>query len=105
MCPKKSSVRLFSPEVGAEVPENLAQQNLFDHDWLSNHIDLEKLVQQVTPLSRAVFFLHEVEGYSHREIGQFFGKSTSFSKVTLSRTYTKLRRLALPAKQGRHDAS
>ena len=91
--------------VGAEVPENRAHQNLFDQDWLSNHIDLEKLVQQVTPLSRAVFFLHEVEGYSHKEIGQFFGKSTSFSKVTLSRTYTKLRQLAVPSKQGRHDAS
>ena len=38
--------------------------------------------------------LHEVEGYSHQEIGDMFGLSESFSKVTLSRAFEKLKIIA-----------
>ena len=68
--------------VGGSDLEIPVDASLFDRDWLANCIDLEKLVEQLNPLSRAVFSLHEIEGYNHTEIAQMFGKSLSFSKVT-----------------------
>lgn len=85
--------------VGNNVLENTTDVSLFDHNWLDNRIDLEKLIQQLSPLSRAVFFLHEIEGYTHKEIAQLFDKSVSFSKVTLSRAYALLRQVAIAEKQ------
>ncbi len=40
---------------------------------------------------RAVVWLHDVEGYKHKEIAGLFGKTESFSKTRLSRARTKLR--------------
>jgi DNA-directed RNA polymerase specialized sigma24 family protein len=38
-----------------------------------------------------VLMLHQVDGYKHEEIANMFGKSISFSKVTLNRAFKKLR--------------
>jgi RNA polymerase sigma-70 factor (ECF subfamily) len=38
-----------------------------------------------------VVWLHDVEGYNHREIAGLFGKTESFSKTRLSRARAKLR--------------
>ena len=54
-------------------------------------VDLSAVLREYDSLTRAVIWLHEVEGYSHREIGQVFGKSASFSKTRLSRAlYSQL---------------
>ena len=45
------------------------------------------------PVSRAVVWLHDVEGYTHREIGEALGRTTSFSKSQLARAYHRLRQL------------
>ena len=90
--------------LGNEVLENTSNSDLFDHNWLENRIDFEMLIQQLSPLFRAVFTLHEIEGYSHKEIAKLFSKSVSFSKVRLSRTYMNLKQLALSAKQEQPDA-
>jgi len=74
--------------------DDLSQQectDLFDCNWLESCLDLETLTNQLSVTSRAVFMLHEVEGYNHKEIANFFNKSESFSKVTLSRAYIALR--------------
>lgn len=91
--------------VGDNDVENLSSPSLFDSDWLANCIDLENLVMQLNPLSRAVFTLHEIEGYTHKEIAQMFGKSVSYSKVTLSRAYAQLEHLATAVKQDNKNAS
>jgi RNA polymerase sigma-70 factor (ECF subfamily) len=44
-------------------------------------------------VSRAVVWLHDVEGFTHKEIAGLLGKSESFSKSQLSRAYQKLRPL------------
>lgn len=75
--------------------DGLSDPALFDRDWLANCIDLENLISQLKPLSRAVFSLHEIEGYTHKDIARLFDKSESFSKVTLSRAYANLKQLAL----------
>ncbi|HZO21619.1 MAG TPA: sigma-70 family RNA polymerase sigma factor [Steroidobacteraceae bacterium] len=54
-------------------------------------LDLERALASLTPTARAVVWLFEVEGYSHQEIGQAFGRSLSFSKSQLARAHGKLR--------------
>lgn len=39
-----------------------------------------------------VFLLHDVEGYTHEEIGRTLGVQTGTSKAQLSRARAKLRR-------------
>ena len=54
-------------------------------------IDLDSALGTLPPVSRAVVWLHDVEGYTHKEIASLLGKSESFSKSQLSRAYQKLR--------------
>jgi RNA polymerase sigma factor (sigma-70 family) len=54
-------------------------------------VDLERALASLAPTARAVVWLFEVEGYSHEEIAQSFGRSVSFSKSQLARAHTKLR--------------
>ena len=42
--------------------------------------------------SRAVVWLHDVEGYTHEEIAGMMGKTASFSKSQLARAHARLRR-------------
>ncbi len=55
-------------------------------------IDLEKVLSQLPTTARSVVWLHDVEGYTHREIAEMMGKSESFSKSQLARAYEKLRK-------------
>jgi RNA polymerase sigma factor (sigma-70 family) len=59
--------------------------------WWETCKDLEKLTQRLSGDARAVLFLHELEGYSHKDIAALFGKSESFSKQTLYRAFKQLR--------------
>jgi DNA-directed RNA polymerase specialized sigma24 family protein len=40
-----------------------------------------------------VVWLYDVEGYTHQEIGEMMGRTTSFSKSQLSRAHQRLREL------------
>jgi RNA polymerase sigma-70 factor (ECF subfamily) len=54
-------------------------------------IDLDAALATLPPVSRAVIWLHDVEGFTHREIAELMGKTESFSKSQLSRAYQRLR--------------
>ena len=54
-------------------------------------MDLESALAQLGPEDRAVVWLHDVEGYNHREIADLFSKTESFSKTRLSRARSRLR--------------
>lgn len=56
-------------------------------------LDLDAALAQLPPVGRAVVWLHDVEGFTHREIADFMGKTESFSKSQLSRAYQRLRPL------------
>jgi len=56
-------------------------------------IDLERAFEQLSATSRAVVWLHDVEGYTHEEIAEQMGKTVSFSKSQLARAHARLRRL------------
>ena len=54
-------------------------------------IDLDAALANLPEIGRTVVWLHDVEGYTHREIAELMGRSESFSKSQLSRAYQKLR--------------
>ncbi len=54
---------------------------------------LEKALMTLPALSRAVVWLHDVEGFTHADIGFALGKTPSFSKSQLSRAHRRLRDL------------
>ncbi len=54
-------------------------------------IDLERAFERLSETSRAVVWLHDVEGYTHEEIGELMGKTVSFSKSQLARAHARLR--------------
>ncbi len=56
-------------------------------------LDLDAALGTLSPLARAVVWLHDVEGFTHREIADAMGKTESFSKSQLSRAYQRLRPL------------
>lgn len=57
--------------------------------------DLEALLDRLPAISRAVLWLHDVEGYTHQEIATMLGRSPSFSKSQLARSHARLRAMAV----------
>ncbi|NJD31036.1 MAG: sigma-70 family RNA polymerase sigma factor [Gammaproteobacteria bacterium] len=59
-------------------------------------LDLERALAQLGDTARVVVWLHDVEGYTHAEIGALLGGTPSFSKSQLARAHTRLRELLEP---------
>jgi RNA polymerase sigma-70 factor (ECF subfamily) len=53
-------------------------------------IEAWQLLMRLSPRARAVLVLHEVEGYTHRELAELFGQSESYSKSILARAIHRL---------------
>jgi RNA polymerase sigma-70 factor (ECF subfamily) len=56
-------------------------------------VDLERALARLAETARAVVWLHDVEGYTHAEIGALLGGTASFSKSQLARAHARLREL------------
>lgn len=56
-------------------------------------LSLERALALLSDTARAVVWLHDVEGFTHEEIGRLMGRSASFSKSQLARAHERLRRL------------
>ncbi len=54
-------------------------------------LDLDAALANLPPVSRTIVWLHDVEGYTHKEIAALMGRTESFSKSQLSRAYQRLR--------------
>jgi RNA polymerase sigma factor (sigma-70 family) len=67
--------------------EEAAGSMSFDHA-----LDLERALAALPPGARAVVILHDIEGYTHREIGAALGVDEGTSKSQLSRGRAALRR-------------
>lgn len=52
--------------------------------------DAWSMLMRLPPRARAVVILHEVEGYTHREMAELFGQSESYSKSILARALKRL---------------
>jgi RNA polymerase sigma-70 factor (ECF subfamily) len=67
----------------------------------SDLIDLDRALAKLSPVTRAVVWLYDVEGWSHEEIAKSFDRSVSFSKSQLARGHARLRNeLTPPAPAG-----
>jgi len=64
-------------------------------------MDLQAAIEQLPPGARAVFVLHDVEGYKHEEIGGLLGVSPGTSKSQLHRARQTLRGLLTRARMTR----
>lgn len=62
-------------------------------EQLEDARDLDKALATLEPQSRVVVWLHDVEGYTHKEIAELMDKTTAFSKSRLSRAHASLRSL------------
>ena len=60
---------------------------------LLDRISLDEAVRELPPGYRAVFVLHDVEGYEHRQIGQMLGCAIGTSKSQLHKARLRLRQL------------
>jgi RNA polymerase sigma-70 factor (ECF subfamily) len=54
---------------------------------------LERALMTLPALTRAIVWLHDVEGYTHADIGLALGRTPSFSKSQLARAHRRLRAL------------
>jgi RNA polymerase sigma factor (sigma-70 family) len=59
-------------------------------------IDLDRALARLSPVTRAVVWLYDVEGWSHEEIAKGFDRSVSFSKSQLARGHARLRNELTP---------
>jgi RNA polymerase sigma-70 factor (ECF subfamily) len=67
----------------------------------SDLIDLDRALAALSPITRAVVWLYDVEGWSHDEIAKGFERTVSFSKSQLARGHARLRDVLLkPAQAG-----
>jgi RNA polymerase sigma-70 factor (ECF subfamily) len=67
----------------------------------SDLIDLDRALAALSPLTRTVVWLYDVEGWSHDEIAKAFDRTSSFSKSQLARGHARLRDVLLkPAQSG-----
>jgi RNA polymerase sigma factor (sigma-70 family) len=57
----------------------------------SDLIDLDRALAKLSPVTRTVVWLYDVEGWSHEEIAQAFERTVSFSKSQLARGHARLR--------------
>jgi RNA polymerase sigma-70 factor (ECF subfamily) len=60
-------------------------------------IDLERALSALAPGFRQVLVLHDIEGYTHEEIGRLLGIEPGTSKSQLSRARAAMRRLLTDA--------
>jgi RNA polymerase sigma factor (sigma-70 family) len=86
----RKTVKLYQV---SEVQENTIE----DKEWgvLDNLAvkDIIEMVHDLSPGYRAVFNLHVIEGYSHKEIGDMLGINEGTSKSQLARAKVVLQRM------------
>jgi RNA polymerase sigma factor (sigma-70 family) len=98
-----------------QIALNEALMRLRRAPWYESDIDVEAIVDDAAPtwvhadasaleraldalpaLTRSVLWMYHVEGYSHAEIAELVGKTTSFSKSQVARGTARLRAMLDP---------
>jgi len=64
-----------------------------------DRISLNEAIRQLAPGYRAVFILHDIEGYEHEEIGKILSVAEGTSKSQLHKARLKLRALLLQRRE------
>jgi RNA polymerase sigma-70 factor (ECF subfamily) len=92
--PWRRGLRLVT-HVGAESRSDEAEPVAPEGTQLG--LDLERALDRLGETARLVVWLHDVEGYTHAEIGALLGGTPSLSKSQLARAHERLRELLEPS--------
>jgi RNA polymerase sigma factor (sigma-70 family) len=87
-----SAIRKLPKSASVELEEHHAVYDGEAHR-IDLAIDLDTAFSSLDADDRTVVWLHDVEGFTHKEIAEFFSKTESFSKTRLSRAHLRLRKL------------
>ncbi len=87
-----SALRKLPRHDAVELEDYMATSD-GDQERLGHCMDLEQALEQLSDEDRMVVWLHDVEGYKHREIAKLAGKTESYSKTRLNRAHARLRTL------------
>jgi RNA polymerase sigma-70 factor (ECF subfamily) len=88
---RKNSVRRERTTEDGETPEPFMKETKTQsHVPVLDRLALERAIAQLAPGYRAVFILHDVEGYEHAEIARICGNSIGTSKSQLHKARKKL---------------
>jgi RNA polymerase sigma-70 factor (ECF subfamily) len=91
---RKRSVRSELTTEDGEMPDSVDPDTTNPEAMpIVDRIGLEIAISQLPPGYRAVFVLHDVEGYEHEEIAKILGCSAGTSKSQLHKARLKLRKL------------
>lgn len=85
----RSIRRLRTREVPLDVAETLGSRTRIADPDLKDR--LHKAIEDLPPGYRAVFLMHDLEGYTHEEIGEVLGIQSGTSKAQLFRARARLR--------------
>lgn len=86
---RETALEPVAPDEGPGAAESVRHE----HEPLHHRLDLAAALDHLADISRAVVWLHDVEGYTHEEIGNLMGRTASFSKSQLARAHARLRDL------------
>lgn len=82
-------------KIETDIEEDTASVEMdSDRTFLAESI--EQAMGHLSPGARAVFVLHDIEGFTHEEIGAELGITSGGSKSQLFKARAKLRRLLAP---------
>jgi RNA polymerase sigma-70 factor (ECF subfamily) len=88
---RRNAVRRERTTVDGESPEPVAQaRETPGHALAVDRIALDRAIAQLPPGYRAVFILHDVEGYEHSEIARICQTAVGTSKSQLHKARKKL---------------
>lgn len=96
----RASRRRARREVGLEAAEGTAADERRLHPGVADR--LHAAIDDLPERSRAVFVMHELEGYAHAEIAATLGISEGNCKVILLRARTRLREALSDLAEGWH---
>jgi RNA polymerase sigma-70 factor, ECF subfamily len=85
----RSVRRLRTREVSLDAAETLGDRKRIADPDLKER--LHNAIEGLPPGYRTVFLMHDLEGYTHEEIGQVLGIQSGTSKAQLFRARAKLR--------------
>jgi RNA polymerase sigma-70 factor (ECF subfamily) len=88
---KHASRRVFLDD-DREPPSQIAKPDL-SLNGAADRVDLQAAIDRLPGGARAVFVLHEIQGYAHKEIAEQFGYSIGNSKSQLYKARRRLRSL------------
>ncbi len=93
---RKRSIKNEKTTEDGELPEKVKSDKSFQSQTpILNRMDLKKAIAELPPGYRAVFVLHDVEGFEHSEVADMLGISIGTSKSQLHKARLKLRGLLI----------